>query len=167
MKSWHWKSHWQFLWHWKDIEITMKNIYKGNHSDNHTEIFSFVVQGNWNHAENFSALLISLFSSFSVITLDFQCHFHCHYFIVNVDKLLHRQTHCTCTWVGLLCNLIVAYSQIYTRDPRPPIPACVMASSATGLKLGVFGFLPTVHAKTHAKQMRPQFLYAVQRFTPV
>ena len=34
-----WKSH--------------KNIYKENHSDNHTEIFSIVVQGHLNHTEKF------------------------------------------------------------------------------------------------------------------
>ena len=44
---------------------------------------------------------------------------------------------------------------IYTRDPRPPISPYVMALSAMGLKLGVFRFLPTTHAKTNAIQMRP------------
>ena len=34
MKLWHWKSHWKFLWRWKDTETTLKNIYKGNHSYN-------------------------------------------------------------------------------------------------------------------------------------
>ena len=38
--------------------------------------------------------------------------------------------------------------QIYTGDPRPPIPPCVMASSAMELKLVVFGFLQT---QTHYK----------------
>ena len=37
--------------------------------------------------------------------------------------------------------------QIYKGDPRPRIPPRVMASSAIGHKLGVFGFLPTTHAK--------------------
>ena len=32
------------------------------------------------------------------------------------------------------------------------IPPRVMVSSALGLKLGVFGFLPTTHAKTNTKQ---------------
>ena len=42
-----------------------------------------------------------------------------------------------------------------TRDTRLPIPPRVMALSAMGLNLGVFGFLLTTHAKTNAKQMRP------------
>ena len=33
--------------------------------------------------------------------------------------------------------------QIYKGDPRPRISPCVMVSSAMGLKLGAFGFLPT------------------------
>ena len=36
-----------------NAEITLKNIYKGNHVDNHTEIFSFVDQGDCNHTGNF------------------------------------------------------------------------------------------------------------------
>ena len=43
--------------------------------------------------------------------------------------------------------------QIYKGDPRSRIPPLVMALSAMGLKLVVFGFLPTTHAKTEAKQM--------------
>ena len=35
----------------KDTEITLKNIYNGNHSDYHIEICSLVVQGHWNHTE--------------------------------------------------------------------------------------------------------------------
>ena len=61
MKLWHWKSHWKFWWHWS--EITLKNIYKGNLNDDHTEIFPFVVQGQKKkkniQTEKFSALLIS------------------------------------------------------------------------------------------------------------
>ena len=57
--------------------------------------------------------------------------------------------------------------QIYPRDPRLPIPSRVMASSAMGLNLGVFGFLPTTHAKTNAKQMRSRSSRAVRRFTRV
>ena len=49
---------------------------------------------------------------------------------------------------------------------RPPIPPRVMVSSAMGLKLGVFRFLPTTHTKTNAKQMCPLTLCAVQHFTP-
>ena len=44
--------------------------------------------------------------------------------------------------------------QIYTRDTRLPIPPPVMASSAMGPNLRVFGFLPITHAKANAKQMR-------------
>ena len=43
---------------------------------------------------------------------------------------------------------------IYTRDTRFPIPPRVMASSAMGLNLGDSGFLPTIHAKANAKQIR-------------
>ena len=96
MKLWHWKSHWKFLWHWKDTETTLKNIYKGNHSDNpglsHRNIFlccSRTLKSHWkmlNHTEKFSALLISFVSRFFSITLDFQCDFQCHNFIVLVDE---------------------------------------------------------------------------------
>ena len=48
------------------------------------------------------------------------------------------------------------------RDSRTPIPPRVMASSAMGLNLGVFGFLPTTHAKANAKQMRSQSLRAAR-----
>ena len=41
----------------------------------------------------------------------------------------------------------------------------VKASSATGLKMGVFRFLPTTHAKTNAKQMSPRSSRTVRRFT--
>ena len=43
----------------------------------------------------------------------------------------------------------------------------VMASSAKGLKLGIFGFLPTTHAKTNTKQMRPRSSHTVRCFTHV
>ena len=56
----------------------------------------------------------------------------------------------------------------YTRgDPRPCIPPRIMASPAMGLKLGVFGFLPTTQTKTNTKQMQPWFLHAVQHFALV
>ena len=42
-----------------------------------------------------------------------------------------------------------------------------MALSAMGLKLGVFGFSPTTHAKTNVIQMCPRSLHAVQHFTRV
>ena len=45
------------------------------------------------------------------------------------------------------------FSQIYTRDPRPPIPPCVMASSAMGLNFGDLGFLPTTLPREYTKQM--------------
>ena len=49
-------------------------------------------------------------------------------------------------------NSGVLWPQMYTRDTRLTIPPHVMASSAMGLSLGVFGFLRT--AKANAKQMR-------------
>ena len=96
MKLWHWKSHWKFLWHWKDTETTLKNIYKGNHSDNpglsHRNIFlccSRTLKSHrkfLNHTEKFSALLISFVPRFFSVTLDFQCDFQCHNFIVYRDS---------------------------------------------------------------------------------
>ena len=88
----HWKSHWKFLWHWKSTETTLKNSYKGNHSDNpglsYWNIFhccSRTLKSHWknlNHTEKFSALLISFVPRFFSVTLDFQCDFQCHNFIV-------------------------------------------------------------------------------------
>ena len=40
--------------------------------------------------------------------------------------------------------------QIYTRDTRLHIPSRVMALSAMGLNLGIFGIFPTTHAKANA-----------------
>ena len=92
MKLWHWKSHWKFLWHWKDTETTLKNIYKGNHSENsglsHWNIFlccSRTLKSHWkvlNHTEKFSALLIPFVPRFFSVTVNFQCDFQCHNFIV-------------------------------------------------------------------------------------
>ena len=62
-----------------------------------------------------------------------------------------------------MCIIIIDIHQIYTRDPRPPIPLRVMALSAMGL----FGFLLTKCAKTNAKQMRPRSSCAMRRFTRV
>ena len=56
-------------------------------------------------------------------------------------------------------------SQIYTGDSRPPIPPCVMALSAMGLKLGGLRVLPTTHAKMNTKQMHPQSSRTVRHFT--
>ena len=58
-------------------------------------------------------------------------------------------------------------SQIYKGDHRPRILPCVMASSAMRLKLGVFGFWLTTHAKRNAKQMRPRSWPTVRCFTHV
>ena len=60
-----------------------------------------------------------------------------------------------------LCELSELEAQIYTRNTRLPIPPHVLASSAMGLNLGVFGFLPTAHAKANAKQMRSRSLCAL------
>ena len=96
-RFWHWKSHWKFLWHWKSTETTLKNIYKGNHSDNpglsYWNIFhcySRTLKSHWknlNHTEKFSALLISFVPRFFSVTLDFQCDFQCQYFIVLCYKI--------------------------------------------------------------------------------
>ena len=78
----------------KEMETTLKNIYKGNHSDNpglsYWNIFhccSRTLKSHWknlNHTEKFSALLISFVSRFFSVTLDFQCDFQCHNFMVYV-----------------------------------------------------------------------------------
>ena len=41
-----------------------------------------------------------------------------------------------------ICTNRLLESEVYTGDPRPCISPRVMASSAMGLKLGVFGFFP-------------------------
>ena len=80
------------------------------------------------------------------------------------------------TWKGsmlLLLRIFQFFSwgclclpQIYKGDPRPRILPHVMASSATGLKLGSC-FLPTSHAKTNAKQMHPRSSRTVRHFAHV
>ena len=55
----------------------------------------------------------------------------------------------------------------YTREIPDLGYCCVMASSAMGLKLGVFGFLPTTHAETNANKMHPQSMRAMWLFTHV
>ena len=65
----------------------------------------------------------------------------------------------------LQAGLCLSYP--YMVDPRPLIPPRVVTSSAMGLELGVFGFLPTTYVKTNATQMRPRSLRAVRRFTRV
>ena len=59
-----------------------------------------------------------------------------------------------------ICNIVgVIVSHIHKGDPRPRIPPCVIASSAMGLKLGVFGFLHTMRCFNTCKfifMLRPQ-----------
>ena len=50
---------------------------------------------------------------------------------------------------------------------RPCIPPWVMALSGMGLKFGIFGLLPTTHAKTNSKQLCPRSSQAVWHFTQV
>ena len=75
-----------------------------------------------------------------------------------------------CTTVSLP---FMAHTQIYKGDPRPHIPPCVIASSAMGLKLEVFRYLSTTHAKKkekekkNVKQICPRSLCIVRRFTCV
>ena len=54
-------------------------------------------------------------------------------------------------------------TDIYKGDTRARIPPCVMASSAMGLKLGVFWFLPTTHT-AHANKMHLRSSRAMRRF---
>ena len=66
---------------------------QGNHSDNsglsYWNIFlccSRTLKSHWkvlNHTNKFSALLISIVPRFCSVTLDFQCDFQCHNFIVS------------------------------------------------------------------------------------
>ena len=46
-----------------------------------------------------------------------------------------------------------------TRDPRPPIPPCEMASPPMGLNMGVFGFLPTTHTTANVKGCKISVLH--------
>ena len=55
-------------------------------------------------------------------------------------KLQCMNTHLYCSLLYIDKHQGTPLSQIYKGDPRPRIPPCVMASSAMGLKLGVFGF---------------------------
>ena len=64
---------------------TEKYLKKGNDSNNHTDIFPFLVQGHCNHTEKKnkshckkSALLFSDVHRTFCVTLDFQCEFQCH-----------------------------------------------------------------------------------------
>ena len=56
---------------------------------------------------------------------------------------------------------------LHAEAPQIYITPRVMASSAMGLKFGVFRFLPATHAETNAKQTRPLSLGAVQCFMSV
>ena len=49
------------------------------------DIFSFVVQGPWNHTEKCSALLISFVPRSFSVTPDFLCYFQCHNFIYGIS----------------------------------------------------------------------------------
>ena len=72
---------------------------------------------------------------------------------------------CTRSGISIVYLWQCTPSQIYTRDPRPPIPPCIMVSPAMGLNLGVFGFLLTTRSKTNAKQMHSLSLHATWLFT--
>ena len=52
-------------------------------------------------------------------------------------------------------------------DPKPSIPPRVMASSSHGAQIGDLQVFADHTRKTHAKQMGPRSLCAVQPFTPV
>ena len=54
----------------------------------------------------------------------------------------YKFSHGTHTTYHLACRKLYSH-----RYPRPRVPPHVMASSALGLKLRVFGFLPITHAK--------------------
>ena len=140
MKLWHWKSHWNFLWHWKDTETTLKNIYKGNHCNNpglsHWNIFlccSRTLKSNWkmlNHTEKISALPISFVPRFFSVTLDFQCNFQGHNFIVEqLPKLCENmfacrkasfcwlQKNCTVQWVARYLHGYLEFAEsLFTLD---------------------------------------------------
>ena len=68
----------------------------------------------------------------------------------------------------VLFNWWMWFSHRYCKgDPRPRIPPRVMTSSAVGLKLRVFRFLPTTHAEANVNKMRPRPSRAVRWFTGV
>ena len=77
--------------------------------------------------------------------------------IITLDKyFIYEQWHQNATATDI-------HQRFQTSIP----PCCVMVSSAMGLNLGVFGFLPTTHTKMHVKQMRSQSLRAVWHFVLV
>ena len=50
------------------------------------------------------------------------------------------------------------------KDPRPPMPPCVMGSSAMELQLEVFGFVSTTQVEANTNKMCPRSLRTVQSF---
>ena len=90
---------------------------------------------------------------------------------IKFCKLQFIRHHQNCLMMHELCS----WGPLKTYDNKtgiqgrsqPLYTPCVMASSSVGLKLGVFGFLPTTHAETNAKQMPPQSLCTVQHFSHV
>ena len=60
-----------------------------------------------------------------------------------------------CTIKSVFLKLSPLLPQMYKGDPRPRTPPCVMASSAMGLKLGVFEFLP-IKRKTNVSTILPR-----------
>ena len=72
----------------------------------------------------------------------------------HIYKLFHPCTECNVKTQLLyeILSTFVVTPQIYTRYTRLPILPCVMASSATGLNLGVLGFCrPHMQKQTQNK----------------
>ena len=75
----------------KNMEITLKNIYEGNHIANlGTSAWNIFIccSGHWNHTEKFSALLFSFVQRIFSVKMDFHYYFQCHNFIVIIKKII-------------------------------------------------------------------------------
>ena len=68
---------------------------------------------------------------------------------------------------SIVLHSLVRSSQRYTREIPDLIQHPCNGVVSHGAQIGGFRFLPTTHAPTYAKQMRPRPLCVVQHFTHV
>ena len=83
-----------FLHTEKNMEVTLKNIYKGNYIDDHTEIVfpllfkdTEITLKKINHTNFFSVTQFFCSQDFQCYLIDFQCDFECHSSVVNTILL--------------------------------------------------------------------------------
>ena len=81
----------------------------------------------------------------------------------NIDQKDLRLAQSNHWSLGTLKHYLIFLSiaQIYTRDPRLPIPPRVMASSVMGLNMGVFGFFADHKCKTNVSMIFAYHLFSV------